>query len=174
MILLAVLPLGVCFAKWKYSWTWTAAILVCAGLSWIYFNLWMAVLDPPNNGLANFVYLVSGWLWMLPIFVFSLLPFRLIENRLSSGRKLQIGAYGFSICAGIAVLIVAWNLIGGMSKSRAIAQARQELHRCGYEPRGPEIPAYEGGHWIVRYPDCDFGEIRLTRNGKMSWIGGPG
>ena len=174
MFLLAVIPLGVCFAKWKYSGTWTVATLVCAALSWIYFNLWMAVLDPPDNGFANAVYLVSGWFWMLPIFAVLLLPFRLGENRLPSERKSRIAAFGFSICAGITALIVIWNFFGRMSEGRAIAQARQELHRCGLVPRGQEIPDYEGGHWIVRYPACDFGEIRLTRNGKMSWIGGPG
>lgn len=173
LILLAVLPLGVCFAKWKYSLAWTVATLVCAGLSWCYFNLAM-LLDPPDNGFANAVYFFTGWFWMLPVFTFFLLPFRLVETRLSSERKSQIGASGFSICRGVALLVVAWNLFGGMSESRAIAQARQELHRLKYEPRGREISAYEGGHWIIRYLDCDFEEIRLTQNGKMSWIGGPG
>ena len=174
LFLLAVVPLGTCFAKWKYSVTWTVAAAVCAALSWVYFNFWMVVLDPPENGFTGAVYFFSGWLWMLPVFAILLLPFRLVEKRLPSGRKSQIGACGFSICAGIAALVVIWNLFGRMSESRAIAQARQELHRLMYEPRGSEVPTYETGHWIIRYPDCDFGEIRLTRNGRMSWIGGPG
>ena len=174
MFLLAVVPLGACFAKWKYSVTWTVATLVCAALSWVYFNLWMMVLDPPDNGFAGAVYFFSGWLWMLPIFAFFALPFRLVENRLTTGRKSQIGAFGFSVCAGVTALVLIWNLFGNMSESRAIIQARLELHKNDLEPRGKQIPVYEDGHWIVRYPECDFGEIRLTRNGKMSWIGGPG
>ena len=78
------------------------------------------------------------------------------------------------ICAVITALIVTWNFFGRMSASRAIVEARQQLHGLKYESRGREISAYETGHWIIRYPDCDFGEIRLTRTGRMSWIGGPG
>lgn len=173
LILLVVLPLAVCFSKWKFSLTWMFAALVCAALSWCYFNLAM-VLDPPDNGFANAVYFFTGWLYLLPIFAVLLLPFRLFENRLSSDRKSRIGRFGFSICAGITALVVAWNLFGWMSESRAIIQARQELHKRKFEPRGREIPVREAGHWIIRYPDCDFGEIRLTRNGRMSWISGPG
>jgi hypothetical protein len=174
LILLVVLPLAVCFAKWKYSSLWTFATVVCAGLSWAYFNLWMMILDPPDNGFTAAVYFFTGWLWMLPIFAVILLPFRFCENRLSSEKKSQIGACGFSVCASIAIFVVAWNLFGRMSENRAITQARQELRQRGLEPRGKETPAFESGHWIVRYPECEFGEIRLTRNGKMSWIGGPG
>ncbi len=174
MFLLAVIPLGICFAKWKYLLPWTVATLICAALSWVYLNLWMMVLDPPDNGFTSFVYLVSGWLWMLPIFAVFLLPFRLMENRLTTEKKSQIGACGFSICAGITALILLWNLFGRMSENRAIIQARLELHRRGLEPRGKQIPIYEDGHWVVRFPECEFREISLTRNGRMSWIGGPG
>jgi hypothetical protein len=61
-----------------------------------------------------------------------------------------------------------------MSAERAVTQARIELEERGHKPSGREIPDFEDGHWIIRYPDSDFGEIRLTRNGRMSWIGGPG
>lgn len=61
-----------------------------------------------------------------------------------------------------------------MSAGRAAVEARAELRARGFEPKGREILDYGDGHWIVRYPDTEFGEIRLTRNGSMSWIGGPG
>lgn len=174
LLLLVVIPLGICFAKWKHALTWTVATLACSVLSWCYFNLWMMVLDPPDNGFANAVYFFTGWFWLLPIFILFLFPFRLIENRLSHDSKSRIGACGFSACVGIAALVLAWNGFGRMSEGRAIIQARQELRRLGLEPRGRENPAYEGGHWIIRYPDSDFGEICLTRNGRMHWVGGPG
>lgn len=174
LILLVIVPLGVCFAKWKNSGTWIGSMVICAALSWVYFNLWMMVLYPPDNGFTSAVYFITGWLWMLPIFAVVLLPFRIVENRLTSERKTEIGFFGYRVCAWIAGLVLIWNLFGWMSESRAVIQARQELRLRDLEPRGKQIPVYEDGHWIVRYPECAFGEIRLTRNGKMSWIGGPG
>ncbi|MCB1225398.1 MAG: hypothetical protein KDK99_06270 [Verrucomicrobiales bacterium] len=174
LVLAGVIPLGVCFAKWKFAMNWKVAFILCAGLSWIYFNLWMAKLDPPDNGFANFVYLVSGWFWLLPIFAILFVGFRLTETRASSSRGLKVASVGFNICAGITAVIVLWNLVGRMSAERAVTQARIELEERGYKPTGREIPSFEDGHWIIRYPDSDFGEIRLTRNGRMSWIGGPG
>ncbi len=174
LFLLVVIPLGVCFMKWRYSMKWISAAAVCAVLSWVYFNFWMGKLDPPDNGLANFVYLVSGWFWLLPIFGVFLIVFLLIERHLQANRRGGIGEWGFKICSVLTALIVTWNLFGRMSEPRAIREARQQLEKRGYKPEGREIPYYDDGHWIIRYPDTEFGEIRLTRNGKMSWIGGSG
>ena len=174
LVLVGVIPLGVCFAKWKFTLSWKVALMLCAGISWIYFNLWMAKLDPPDNGFANFVYLVTGWFWLLPIFAVFFVGFRLIERRATSVGRSKVTAIGFNICSGITVVIVLWNLVGWMSAERAVTQARIELEERGHKPSGREIPDFEDGHWIIRYPDSDFGEIRLTRNGRMSWIGGPG
>lgn len=85
--LLLLIPLGVCFAKWRFSISWKLATAVCAALSWMYFNLWMMRLDPPENGFAGLVYLVTGWFWLLPIFVVFATIFRFRENRLSAPRK---------------------------------------------------------------------------------------
>ena len=169
-----VIPLGICFAKWKFSIRWLVATLFCAGLSWIYFNLWMVILDPPDNGFANFVYLISGWFWLLPVFGIFAVIFRLIEGRLSQSTQDKVGSRGFTICSTVSVIIIIWNLFGWMSEQRAITEARRELIKNGYNPEGRENPKYYKGHWIIRYPDTEFGEIRLSRNGKMSWIGGPG
>lgn len=174
LTLAIVIPLGICFAKWKYSHRWIAAAAICAALSWIYFNLWMGLLDPPDNGFANFVYFVSGWFWLLPIFGVLFLIFRLMERCISEPIRLKIGTVGFSVCSIFALLVLVWNFSGRMSMDRAITEARYQLRQRGHEPVGRELPTYEDGHWIVRYPDSSFGEIRLTRNGKMSWIGGPG
>lgn len=174
LALLVVIPLGVCFAKWKFAIGWLSALLICAASSWLYFNLWMAKLDPPDNGFTNLVYFVSGWFWLLPLFGVFFIGFRLIEKRLSISTRLNVGARGFKVCANITILIVVWNFVGRMSAERAVIEAREELRERGYEPAGREIPEYKQGSWIVRYPDTDFGEIRLTRNGNMSWIGGPG
>jgi hypothetical protein len=46
LVLVGVIPLGVCFAKWKFGMSWIVASMLCAGASWIYFNLWMGMLDP--------------------------------------------------------------------------------------------------------------------------------
>lgn len=153
---------------------WIAAAAVCSTLSWIYFNLWMGKLDPPDNGFANFVYLVTGWFWLLPIFGVFWIVFKLAERRLSDDWRENIGGWGFKLCSALTALIVAWNLFGRMSEHRAIIEARQQLEERGYKPEGREIPDYDDGHWIIRYPDTEFGEIRLHRNGRMSWIGGPG
>ena len=174
LILAFVIPLGVCFVKWRYSMKWIGAVTLCAALSWVYFNLWMSKLDPPDNGFANLVYLVTGWFWLLPIFVMFWIVFRLVEPRLRDGRQVGIGQWGLKICSVITALIVGWNLFGRMSEERAILEARHQLKERGYKPEGREIPDYDDGHWIIRYPDTEFGEIRLTRNGQMSWIGGPG
>ena len=170
LVLLGVIPLGLCFAKWKFGMSWKLALILCAGISWIYFNLWMK-LDPPNNGFTSVAYLVSGWFWLLPIFAVFFVIFRLIETRPSSVGRSQIAMVGFNTCAGITAVIVLWNLVGRMSADRAVTQARLELKELGYKPRGREIPDFEDGHWIIRYPDSDFGEIGLDRNGRMSWIG---
>lgn len=174
LTLAIIIPLGTCFAKWKYSHRWIAATAICAGLSWIYFNLWMSKLDPPDNGFANFVYLVSGWLWLLPVFGVFCLIFRLLETWTTEPIRIKIGTAGFSVCSTLALLILLWNLFGRMSEERAITEARHQLRQHGHEPTGRELPSYEDGHWIIRYPDSSFGEIRLTRNGKTSWIRGPG
>ncbi|MFO1440234.1 MAG: hypothetical protein U1F81_18070 [Verrucomicrobiaceae bacterium] len=174
LILLLIIPLGVCFWKWKSSSGWFPATAICSALSWIYFNLWMAKLDPPDNGFANAVYLVTGWFWFLPIFAIIWIFFRLLECRLAVEKRQRIGACGFIACAAASSIIIAWNLFGRMSEQRAITEARHQLKERGLKPQGREIPEYDDGHWIIRYPDTDFGEIRLTQNGKMSWIGGPG
>lgn len=168
LTLTIVIPIGVCFAKWKYSHLRISAAAICAGFSWIYFNLWMRILDPPENGFAIFFYLVSGWFWLLPIFGIFFLIFRLMERFISEPIRLKIGTVGLSVCSTFALLVLIWNFFGRMSMDRAITEARYQLHQHGHEPVGREIPIYEDGHWIVRYPDSSFGEIRLTRNGKMS------
>ncbi|MFK7785260.1 MAG: hypothetical protein AB8B56_09095 [Crocinitomicaceae bacterium] len=174
LILLFVVPLGVCFWKWKSSSKWLLAAGICAALSWGYFNLWMAKLDPPDNGFANAVYIVTGWFWFLPVFGVVGLIFRVIERYLPIERRIKIGSVGFIACVSVSCIIVAWNLFGCMSEQRALTEARHQLEERGYEHQGREIPVYVDGHWIVSYPDTDFGEIRLTRNGKLSWIGGSG
>ena len=120
------------------------------------------------------MYLVSGWVWMLPLFGLFCMIFRLVEGRVSQPMLGKVGSRGFKACAVVTALIVVWNLFGRMNEQRAITEARRELIKRGYVPAGREIPKYVDGHWIIRYPDTEFGEIRLSRNGKMSWIGGPG
>lgn len=172
--LVFTIPLTICFAKWRWSLTWKMSAAICAGASWIYFNLWMSKLDPPENGFANAVYLVTGWFWFLPILGVILMPFKLVEVRMGMARRSQIGRYGIGAFGTLSVVLFLWGVAGRMSEERALRAAREELIERGYHPNGRELPAFVEGHWIVRYPDTDFGEIRLTRNGRMSWIGGPG
>ncbi len=174
LFLVVVIPLGVCFAKWGYDMTWLKATFLCACLSWVYFNLWMGKLYPPDNGFANLVYFVSGWFWLLPIFALCAIGFWFADRRWPTIKDSGFAQCGALVCAGITAVIVLWNLGGWMSEDRAVTEARQQLSQRGYEPKGREIPEYQRGHWTVRYPDTDFGEIRLDRNGRMSWIGGPG
>jgi hypothetical protein len=174
LLLVAVIPVGVCFVKWKRSLTWWSATMLCAAMSWIYFNLWMMVLDPPDNGFTNAVYFVTGWVWLLPVFGLVAMIFRAIESRFPGVSESRGAVLGYQLCVGLTAAIVIWNLVGRMSMERAVVEARHQLRQRGYDLRGREAADYEAGAWIVRYPDSDFGEIRLTRNGKMSWIGGPG
>ncbi len=174
LILLLIAPLGICFWKWQTSYRWLIATAVCAAVSWFYFNLWMWKLDPPDNGFANAIYLVTGWIWLLPFFgIFSAL-FAILGRFLSEKKKILAGKIGFTSCVAISALVIAWNLWGRMSEQRAITEARNKLEEFGYQPNGREEAVYKDGHWIILYPDTDFGEIRLKRNGGLSWIGGPG
>jgi hypothetical protein len=174
LFLVAVIPLGVCFAKWKRALTWGSAMLICAAMSWVYFNLWMMVLDPPDNGFAGAVYFVTGWLWLLPVFGLVAVIFRVVESCFPGASESKGAVLGYHACVGVTAAIMIWNLVGRMSMERALVEGRHQLRERGYDPRGREIPVYERGAWVVRYPESDFWEIRLTRNGKMSWIGGPG
>ena len=174
MVLVAVIPVGVCFAKWKWCLTWRFATLICAAMSWVYFNLWMMFLDPPDNGFAYAVYFVTGWFWLLPFFGVISVIFQVIESRFPDASGSKVAVLGFRVCAGVTAVIVVWNLGGWMSMERAVVEARHELLKRGCDPRGREIAIFERGSWTVRYPDSDFREIRLMRNGKMLWIGGPG
>ena len=174
LFLLLIIPLGMCFWMWKVSSNWLITAGICAVLSWIYFNFWMMKLDSPDNGFVNAVYFVTGWFWLLPIFGIGWAIFRLLEIRLANQQRQKVGSIGFIVCCVVTGIIVAWNLFGGMSEKRAIIEARYQLKKRGYEPKGRVVSVYEGGHWVIRYPDTDFREIRLTRNGGMSWIGGPG
>lgn len=171
-ILLIVLPLGVCFGKWRYSLRWTGAAAVCAALSWIYFNLWFGKLDPADNGFTNAFYGLTGWFWLLPPFVLFGMVFRRVERHVSSERRRTLAGWGLHTCGAVTALIVAWNLFGRISEQRALKEARHLLEQRGYQREGREMPAYEDGRWIIRYPDSDFREIGLTRNGRLSWIGG--
>ncbi|MCW1886631.1 hypothetical protein OKA04_17970 [Luteolibacter flavescens] len=174
LLLIVIIPVGVCLAKWRHSLSWWSATAACAAISWVYFNLWMAVLDPPDNGFANAVYFVTGWAWLLLPFALVAPIFRLIESRCPGEATCRMVSIGYRLCLMLTGAIVIWNLIGNMGKERAIVEARRELREHGYEPVGEEVPHREFGGWIIRYPDSDFGEIRLTRNGRMSWIGGQG
>lgn len=133
----------------------------------------MGKLDPPENGFSNFVYLVTGWFWLLPIFGVLRMVFGLVESRLSNESRQVAGRRGFKVCSIITAIIVVWNLFGRMSEPRALTEARHLLEQKGYKAEGREIPDYVGGQWIIRYPDTEFGEIRLTRNGRMERIGQP-
>jgi hypothetical protein len=172
--LMAVIPVGVCFAKWQHALTWWSATMVCAAISWMYFNLWMMVIDPPDNGFASAVYFLTGWVWLLPAFGLVAMIFKSIESRFPGVSESKVAVIGYQVCIGLTAAILIWNLVGRMSMERAVVEARHQLRQRGHEPLGKEVASHEAGAWIVRYPDSDFGEIRLTRNGRMAWIGGPG
>lgn len=173
LFLILIIPLGVCFLKWARSLDWPVAALICAASSWVYLNLMMKF-APPNNGFAIAVYFVSGWLWLLPFFGVYFLIFNFLLGWISAERQKILGRGGFRLCATLTLAILAWNLFGRMSEERAVIEARQQLEERGYQPHGQENPVYEDGHWFVRYPETDFKEIKLTRNGQMAWITGPG
>jgi signal transduction histidine kinase len=134
LFLLLIIPVGVCFWKWKSSSKWFLSTGACAGISWIYFNLWMMKLDPPDNGFANAVYIVTGWFWLLPIFAITWIFFSLIERRVSVERRQRIGEVGFMACALVTSIIVVWNFVGRMSEQRAITEARHQLQKRGLKP----------------------------------------
>ncbi len=168
--LIIIIPLGLCFLKWKYAIRFVIAVFICSILSWLYFNLW-AALDPPRNGLTNLVYLLSGWFWMLPVFCIVSILFYCSERYLSEQKRQRIGLWGFRICSAVTVIILGWSFFGRMSERRASVEARRQLERRDLKPQGREILDYVKGYWIVRYPDTEFGEIRLGRNGEMLSIG---
>lgn len=172
--LILIIPIGVCFAKWSLDINWLTASLTCAFLSWLYFNLWFFELDPPENGFTTYFYFLSGWFWLLPFLGAFIILFHFVEKLLSKQTRQKTGVIGSVICLVITATIVIWNFVGRMSPQRAITEARSELIQRGYVPYGREIPDYQDGHWIIKYPDTEFGEIRLHRNGRLSWIGGPG
>lgn len=173
LYLFGIIPVGLCFAKWRFGLRWRVTAGWCAALSWVYCNLAM-LLYPPENGFARFVYLVTGWFWLLPLFLLLAALFHFIGRKMVGDLKVKAGRWGFQACALAAAGILAWSVFGHMSQERAVIEARSELRKRGLEPRGKEIPAWEDGHWIIRYPECEFKEIRLNRNGQFSWIGGPG
>ena len=102
-----ILPLSACFWKWQVSSKWISTTGICAVISWFYFNLWMTKLDPPDNGFANAVYLVTGWFWLLPIFGVFYIIFRLVERCLVIERRPKIGSAGFMFCAVFSGVVVA-------------------------------------------------------------------
>ncbi len=171
------IPLGLLALRWSRGIHRSILFGVCAILSWMFFNGFMAI-SPPDNGYANYVYLVSGWFWMLPFFsllmgldvliTFIWRPFH------GSLRQRAIGRFAFIGLLVISVFCALWGVYGQMSESSAVKAARYELEKRGYIISGREQPAFVQGHWIIRYPDTDFREIRLHRDGSMSWIGGPG
>ena len=176
-VLYLLIPMGLVAYRWQYDIAWWKLWLICASLSWVFFNTYMAI-DPPNNGFANFVYLVTGWFWMLPMFglmLFSdLLLMRIFRNISQSPWRSRLGRIGFSTFLVASALCFLWGLFGQMSRDRAIIEARNELLNRGYEIVGPEDAVFLDRHWVIRYPESKFQEIRLNRNGSMSWIGGPG
>jgi hypothetical protein len=177
IMLYFLIPLGVIAYQWKQDTSWWKLTIAASVLSWLFFNASMRI-DPPDNGFANAVYYVSGWFWMLPLlgllYIFSL-GFNLVfKNFSNSTLRKDIGKYGFRVFSVLSTFCVLWGVFGQMNSERAIAEARKQLKKYNYTISGREYAVFEDGHWIVKYPDTDFKEIGLQRNGSISWIGGPG
>ncbi len=174
-----LIPMSLVFYRWMSGVARWKLIIICSILSWVFFNTLMW-LDPPDNGFANYVYLVSGWVWMIPLFLILLgIDFGITylwhrKSRFHHYLQARIGVYLFGFSALSIAFCIFIGLFGQMSKAQAIAEARRALTDRGYDPAGTEEASFEQGQWTVRYPETQFKEIRLYRNGRMNWIGGPG
>lgn len=171
-----LIPMALVAFRWQHSIGWGTLTMACAVSSWIFFNALM-IISPPDHGLARLVYFVTGWFWMLPI-LFLLLCMEFIirwiwvKLDLPSLRE-RFGEVFLKGISSVSTLILLWGLVGQMSRERALVEARRELSGLGYQTVGPADAVFSKGHWIIRYPETDFKEICLHRDGRMAWIGSP-
>ncbi|MBK1815239.1 hypothetical protein JIN84_06420 [Luteolibacter yonseiensis] len=172
-----LIPVAIVAFHWRNAVGWVWSSVACAALSWLFSNTAM-FLYPPDNGLANFVTFVMGWFWMLPPLWLLLSVDSIIQRIWMRSSRLplrrHLGGVVFRHVSIISLVIMSWGMLGWMSRDRAVVEAGRELSERGYQIVGPEEAVFSKGRWIVRYPESDFGEICLTRNGRMAWIGGPG
>jgi len=166
-----LLPIGVCFTRWAFSFSWVSAFLLCAAVSWVFINLSLW-LDPADNGFANVVNLFLGWVYLLPVMGLSSLLFLIAGKKMNPEKRATVGRLGIKVIITIFAISLVWNLVGWMPESRAIKEAANRLSEHSYSPTGDPQARLEAGKWIVYYPESEFKEIGLTRNGKVSWIGG--
>lgn len=181
--LFPLVPFSLCWAGWGCGLRFRSAVLMCAPLSWGFFMLWFGVLDPPRNPVTGLSYAVTGWFWMLPLLGAGWLLFRGVGHLLGEDRRRVAGRFGWIACTGVAAVLLGWGLFGRMSGARAVHEARQQLISRGHSVGGPAETGWQRGrwtyfgwrpgHWVVGFPEVEAGEVALTRNGRLVWIGGP-
>lgn len=177
LTLYVLIPMSLVVYRWQHPVGRVTLTMACAAASWLFFNACM-VINPPDSGFGGLVYFVTGWFWMLPLFgillgidfIIHLIWMKFVPTL----PRERLGRVFFRGVAAVSILVAFWGLVGQMSKERAIVEAGRELSDQGYQIVGPADAEFAEGHWIVRYPESEFIEICLNRNGSMHWIGGPG
>ena len=170
-----IVPLLLVFIRWTHrDVTWLHLLILGVVSSWVLVNLHLR-LDPPDNGFANGVNLIFGWIYFLPF----LLLFWLMEFLLSavwkgfhaSQFKGRVAWVGLRISILILAVGCVYGMFGWIGESHAIECSRTELVRCGYVPDGEISTSWSWGRWTINYPETEFGQIVLDRQGKMRSIG---
>jgi hypothetical protein len=172
-----IVPMLLVFIRWTHrDVTWWHLLILGAVSSWVLVNLHLR-LDPPDNGLANGVNLIFGWIYFLPfLLLFWLLEFLLLavwKRFHASQFKERVAWLGLRISIFILVVGFGYGLFGWIGESYAIERSRTELVCCGYVPEGEISTSWSWGGWTINYPETEFGKIVLDRQGKMRSIGDP-
>ena len=172
-----LVPIFLVFIRWSYrDITWLHLLFLGTVSSWVLVNVHLR-LDPPENGFANAVNLILGWIYFLPVLLlFWLLEFLLTlvwKGFHASQFKKRVSWVGLRISILLLTIGFGYGLFGWIGESYAIERSRTELIRRGHTPKGKITTSWSWGRWTIFYPETEFGQIVLDRQGKMSAIGDP-
>ena len=173
LTLIPIIPLSLCFARWKFSLTWKQTFLMAATCSWLYFNYWLIEFAPFHDGPTQAAYLLGSWFGLLPILTIFAPIFHFMGSVLSPTSIKKYSTLGFLGTLVFSLLALLWSHFGWINEAEAIECARTQLIQHGHTPKGPEIAQFCDGNWVVHYPETKFQSIGLSNNGRVRWISFP-
>lgn len=172
IILLVLTPIYRIKVEWVKWWHLFAG---AAAASWVMSNAALLV-DAPDNGVAYAASMIVGWIiypiLLLPVWILDLAARRVIPTlrqkpELSAGVNAIVNGAHWVVALGLVYGLFGWIPEGG-----ALVAARKELIERGYTIIGEPRPRWVWGEWRIEYPESDFSQITLDRNGRMTSIGG--